>query len=68
MKAIKYFVLAVFAFMAISCADEAFTPRNGEDDDDPIVIGGGGGGGAGNPSGGTSQGNTTPPDSVVFVP
>jgi hypothetical protein len=59
MKAIKYFLLAMVAFLAVSCADEMYTPRDGggEDDDPPIIIGGGGTGGSGG-SGGSGGGGS----------
>ena len=49
-------MLAMFAFLAVSCSDDTFTPRDGEDDDPPIVIGGGGTGGGSGGSGGSGGG------------
>lgn len=78
MKTLKYFLLAMVAFMAVSCSDDVFTPRDGEDDDDPVVIGGGNGtgqpgggsggsGGSGGGGGRMSQNQKNKPQSTVRV-
>lgn len=54
MKALKYLMVVLFAFTAISCVDDAVTPRGGDEDDDPIIAGGTGGSGQG---GGSGSGN-----------
>lgn len=60
MKAIKYFLIALFACLAFSCAEESIL-GDGDDDDDPIIVGGGNGtgqpgGGSGSGSGGSGSG------------
>lgn len=76
MKAIKYFLFAMVAVLAISCSEEPILRDGGDDDDDdPIVIGGGGGtgqpgggpGGSGNSGGRMSSQKQMPKDSVFRV-
>ena len=47
MKFLKYLMILLISFTAVSCVEEMVTPRDGGDDDDPIIEGGTGGSGGG---------------------